>query len=164
MHHLRCCSHMLREENERKKKLFSFILYMHRHVYSYRCLSTFKREFLSTWSISIDKFYISRLRNEFRDLVYHIRWCAHSSIIYTLDNNIQLSKASERWTRSAYSCSMQCVRGCCSQCNQMSRAQKFSQLLEHLEKCSESILFYDEIASVVQRIRTGEFLKIWIKL
>ncbi|CAF1397260.1 unnamed protein product [Rotaria sordida] len=35
----------------------------------------------------------------------------------------------------------------------MSRDQKFSRLLQHLEKCSQSIMYYDEIAATVQRIR-----------
>ncbi|CAF4332348.1 unnamed protein product, partial [Rotaria sordida] len=35
----------------------------------------------------------------------------------------------------------------------MSRGQKFSRLLQHLEKCSQSIMYYDEIAATVQRIR-----------
>jgi len=54
-------------------------------------------------------------------------------------------------------CRMQCVSACCLQCNQMSRGQKFSRLLQHLEKCSQSIMYYDEIAAVVQRIRQVSF-------
>ena len=49
-------------------------------------------------------------------------------------------------------CSVQCMNNCCLRCNQMSRGQKFSQLLQYLERCSESIIYYDEIASAVQRI------------
>ncbi|CAF3675024.1 unnamed protein product, partial [Adineta steineri] len=40
----------------------------------------------------------------------------------------------------------------------MSRSQKFSQLLQHLEKCSQSTMFYDEIATLVQSIRQVESL------
>ncbi|CAF1123464.1 unnamed protein product [Rotaria sp. Silwood1] len=42
----------------------------------------------------------------------------------------------------------------------MSRGQKFSRLLQHLEKCSQSIMYYDEIAAVVQRIRQIESIMV----
>ncbi|CAF1371288.1 unnamed protein product [Rotaria sp. Silwood1] len=38
----------------------------------------------------------------------------------------------------------------------MNRCQKFARLLQLLGQCSESIVYYDEIASVVQRIRQIE--------
>ncbi|CAF4962641.1 unnamed protein product, partial [Rotaria sp. Silwood1] len=38
----------------------------------------------------------------------------------------------------------------------MDRGEKFAMLLQHLEKCSESIVYYDEIASIVQQIRQME--------
>ncbi|CAF3731674.1 unnamed protein product, partial [Rotaria sordida] len=38
----------------------------------------------------------------------------------------------------------------------MNRSQKFARLLQLLGQCSESIVYYDEIASVVQRIRQIE--------
>ena len=50
-------------------------------------------------------------------------------------------------------CSVLCTGSSCSQCNQMNRGQKFARLLQHLEQCSEGIMYHDEIASAVQRIR-----------
>jgi hypothetical protein len=41
----------------------------------------------------------------------------------------------------------------------MNRAQKFSRLLQHLEKCSQITMYYDEITTAVQRIRQVSFLK-----
>jgi hypothetical protein len=55
-------------------------------------------------------------------------------------------------------CFVQCMSSCCSRCNQMSRGQKFERLLQHLEKCSESMLYHDEIASAVQRIQQVSLL------
>ncbi len=56
-------------------------------------------------------------------------------------------------------CSVLCPGNSCLQCNQMNRSQKFARLLQVLGKCSESIVYYDEIASVVQRIRQVNLLE-----
>ncbi|CAF3845323.1 unnamed protein product, partial [Rotaria sp. Silwood1] len=50
------------------------------------------------------------------------------------------------------------MSGCCSRCNEISRGQKFARLLQHLEKCSESIMYHDEISNMVQRIRQLDFV------
>ena len=50
-------------------------------------------------------------------------------------------------------CTMLCASYCCTQCNQMTRGLKFTRLLQRLERCSESIMYHDEINSVVQRIK-----------
>lgn len=54
---------------------------------------------------------------------------------------------------------MQSTAMCCSECNRMNRGQKFAQLLLAFKKRSESILYYDEIVSLVQRIRQVRFLE-----
>jgi hypothetical protein len=56
-------------------------------------------------------------------------------------------------------CSMQCTDGCCARCNQMNRGQKFARLLEYFERCSENIMYFDEIASAAQRIRQVSLFK-----
>ncbi len=56
-------------------------------------------------------------------------------------------------------CTILCVGYSCSQCNQMDRGVKFTRLLQLLEKCSESIMYHDEINSVVQRIRQVSLLE-----
>jgi hypothetical protein len=53
---------------------------------------------------------------------------------------------------------MKCNGMCCSRCNEMNRSQKFSRLLERLEKCSESMMYHDEIAGAVQWIRQVSWL------
>nr|AEN94422.1 hypothetical protein [Adineta vaga] len=50
-------------------------------------------------------------------------------------------------------CSADCADYCCLRCNQLSRGQKFGLLLQYLEKCSQSIVHFDEILSAVQRIQ-----------
>ncbi|CAF1185962.1 unnamed protein product [Adineta steineri] len=50
-------------------------------------------------------------------------------------------------------CSAQCVNHCCPSCDKMTRSQKFGRLLQALERCSESIVYHDEIVNAVQRIR-----------
>ena len=50
-------------------------------------------------------------------------------------------------------CFGQCENGHCSRCAQLTRGEKFTRFLHVLERCSESIMYHDEIASVVQRIR-----------
>jgi hypothetical protein len=59
---------------------------------------------------------------------------------------------------------MLCAGYSCSQCHQMNRGLKFTRLLQLLEKCSESIMYHDEISSVVQRIRQVSFIRMMIKL
>ena len=50
-------------------------------------------------------------------------------------------------------CIISCASYSCTQCNQVNRGVKFSRLLQVLERCSESIVYHDEISSVVQRIK-----------
>lgn len=50
-------------------------------------------------------------------------------------------------------CSILCADYCCSQCNQMNRGYKFTRLLQVLDKCSDSMMYYDEISLIVQRVR-----------
>ncbi|CAF4264284.1 unnamed protein product, partial [Adineta steineri] len=47
---------------------------------------------------------------------------------------------------------------CCPSCDRMARPQKFGRLLQVLERCSESIVYDDEIVNTVQRIRRMESL------
>jgi hypothetical protein len=56
-------------------------------------------------------------------------------------------------------CNLSCTGYCCSQCSEMNRALKFKRLLKLLEKCSESIMYYDEIDFVVKRIQQVSLLK-----
>ena len=58
-------------------------------------------------------------------------------------------------------CTVSCAGYSCSQCNQMNRGLKFSRLLQLLEKCSESIVYHDEISSAVQRIKQVILLKLY---
>jgi hypothetical protein len=58
-------------------------------------------------------------------------------------------------------CTISCAGYSCSQCNQMNRGVKFSRLLQLVEKCSESIVYHDEISSVVQRIKQVNLLKLY---
>ncbi|CAF4217031.1 unnamed protein product, partial [Adineta steineri] len=53
-------------------------------------------------------------------------------------------------------CSTQCVKYCCPNCDRMTRSQKFGRLLQVLERCSETIVYHDEIVNAVQRIRRME--------
>jgi len=55
-------------------------------------------------------------------------------------------------------CTTLCAGYSCSQCNQMNRGLKFTRLLQLLGKCSENIMYHDEISSVAQRIRQVSFL------
>ena len=57
-------------------------------------------------------------------------------------------------------CSVLCAGYSCSQCNQMNRGLKFSRLLQLLGKCSESLVYHDEISSVVKRIKQVSLLKL----
>lgn len=50
-------------------------------------------------------------------------------------------------------CNEQCLNYCCAVCNKMSRTQKFGRLLQVLERCSKNVAYYDEIRTVVHRIR-----------
>ncbi len=54
-------------------------------------------------------------------------------------------------------CTTLCAGYSCTQCNQMNRGVKFARLLQILEKCSENIMYHDEINSVVQRIKQVSF-------
>ena len=56
-------------------------------------------------------------------------------------------------------CTILCASCCCSQCSQMTRSLKFARLLERLERCSESIMYHDEINSVVQQIKQVSLFK-----
>jgi hypothetical protein len=56
-------------------------------------------------------------------------------------------------------CTMLCAGYSCPQCNKMNRGLKFARLLQLLGKCSESIMYYDEINSVVQRIKQVSLLE-----
>ncbi len=58
-------------------------------------------------------------------------------------------------------CTVLCAGYSCSQCNQMNRGLKFSRLLQLLGKCSESIVYHDEISSAVQRIQQVSLLKLY---
>ena len=58
-------------------------------------------------------------------------------------------------------CTVLCAGYSCSQCNQMNLGLKFSRLLQVLGKCSESLVYYDEISSVVQRIKQVSLLKLY---
>ena len=58
-------------------------------------------------------------------------------------------------------CTVLCTGYSCSQCNQMNRGLKFSRLLQLLGKCSESIVYHDEINSAVQRIKQVILLKLY---
>ena len=50
-------------------------------------------------------------------------------------------------------CSLHCSGDVCLRCNEMNRSQKFARFLQLLEKASESVMYYDEIASTVKRIQ-----------
>lgn len=57
-------------------------------------------------------------------------------------------------------CNRSCSDYCCSQCNEMDRGLKFKRLLQCLDKkCSQSIMYYDEINSVVETIRHVSLLQ-----
>jgi hypothetical protein len=56
-------------------------------------------------------------------------------------------------------CTTLCAGYSCSQCNQMNRGPKFTRLLHLLGECSDSIMYHDEINSVVQRIRQVSLLE-----
>lgn len=58
-------------------------------------------------------------------------------------------------------CTILCAGYSCLQCNQMNRGVKFSRLLQLLGKCSESIVYHDEISSAVQRIKQVILLKLF---
>ena len=58
-------------------------------------------------------------------------------------------------------CTVLCAGYSCSQCNQMNSGLKFSRLLQLLGKCSESIVYHDEINSAVQRIKQVILLKLY---
>jgi hypothetical protein len=45
----------------------------------------------------------------------------------------------------------------------MSRAQKFGRLLEHFEKCAQSVMHRDEINSAVQRIKQVSGFESYVK-
>ncbi len=46
----------------------------------------------------------------------------------------------------------------------MNRDRKFAQLLSAFEKCSESILYYDEIVALVRQILQVSFLEYHLHL
>ena len=50
-------------------------------------------------------------------------------------------------------CTTLCASYYCSQCNQMTRGLKFTRLLQRLDRCSESIMYHDEINSIVRQIK-----------
>ncbi len=56
-------------------------------------------------------------------------------------------------------CSTPCRDIICLKCNRMNRDRKFAQLLLAFEKCSESVLYYDEIVTLVRQIRQVSFLE-----
>ncbi len=60
-------------------------------------------------------------------------------------------------TKQCLFCTTLCADYSCTQCNQMNRGVKFARLLQILEKCSENIMYHDEINSVVQRIKQVSF-------
>jgi uncharacterized protein (DUF1786 family) len=75
-----------------------------------------------------------------------------------VDYSTKASNQTKMNTKCVF-CSVQCTGYSCLQCNQMNRAQKFARLLQILEQCSESIVYYDEIVSAVQRIRRVSLLE-----
>lgn len=58
-------------------------------------------------------------------------------------------------------CTVLCAGYSCTQCNQMNRGVKFSRLLQLLEKCSESIVYHDDIGSAVQQIQQVRLLRLF---
>ena len=68
---------------------------------------------------------------------------------------------SQNMSKQCIFCTALCAGYSCSQCNQMNRGVKFSRLLQLLGNCSESIVYHDEITSVVQRIKQVSLLKLY---
>ena len=56
-------------------------------------------------------------------------------------------------------CTILCAGYSCTQCNQMNRALKFTRLLQLVGKCSESIMYDDEINFVVQQVQKVSLLE-----
>jgi hypothetical protein len=57
-------------------------------------------------------------------------------------------------------CNISCTGYCCLQCHEMNRSLKFKRLLQLLDRCSESVMYYDEINSVVRRTQQVSLLKL----
>jgi hypothetical protein len=50
-------------------------------------------------------------------------------------------------------CNINCTGHCCSPCSLVNQSVKFRRLLQFLEKCSESLIYYDEINAAVVKIK-----------
>ena len=68
--------------------------------------------------------------------------------LYSLETHREINRS----TRCLF-CNIHCTGHCCSPCSLVNRSVKFRRLLQFLEKCSESLIYYDEINSAVEKIK-----------
>ena len=54
-------------------------------------------------------------------------------------------------------CATPCEDGFCLRYHEMNRGKRFARLLRLLQKASESVMYYDEIVSVVKQIQNVSF-------
>ena len=82
-----------------------------------------------------------------------LRFCIIDSVESLAQlNSLETDQHTNMNTRCVF-CNISCTGYCCAQCNKMNRCLKFKRLLQLLGKCSESVMYHDEINFVVKRIQ-----------
>lgn len=55
-------------------------------------------------------------------------------------------------------CSKKCANGCCSSCSELSRNEKWNRLLRMFGEYAKSVIYHDEMCSLVKRIQQVSLL------